>query len=129
MRLLPTAMAALIVASSFTVPVQADPQQLVANICHYVKSDDKNRLRKKLKENRLKLRSIYSGISCDGKSLLRTAFDANADKIGTFVAKRLSVKELKSVEADGQTIIDWAKTKGYASSAITSAIEARIAGS
>lgn len=129
MRLLPTAMASLIVASSFTAPVQADPQQLAANICHYVKSDDKNRLRKKLKENRLKLRNIYGGISCDGKSLLRTALDSKADKIGTFVAKRLSVKELKSVEADGQTIIDWAKTKGYASSDITSAIEARIAGS
>ncbi|MCL1125187.1 DUF3718 domain-containing protein [Shewanella surugensis] len=129
MRLLPTAMAALIIASSFSVPVHADPQQLVANICNYVQSDDKNRLRKKLKENRLKLRNIYSAISCDGQSLLRTALDSKSDSIGTFVAKRLSVKELKSVEADGKTIVDWAKTKGYASSAITSVIEARIAGS
>lgn len=129
MRLLPTAMAALIVASSFSVPVYADQQQLVANICNYVQSDDKNRLRKKLKENRLKLRNIYSAISCDGQSLLRAALDHNADSVGTFVAKRLSVKELKSAETDGQTIVDWAKTKGYASSVITSAIETRIAGS
>ena len=74
MRLLPVAIAALIGSSFVSVPAIADTDQLVANICDYVKSDDKNRLRKKMKESRVKLRNVYSSISCDGSSLLRTAY-------------------------------------------------------
>ncbi len=69
MRLLPVAIAALIAVSSVSVPSTAKAEDLLAaSICDYVKSNDKNRLRKKLKENRMKLRNIYSGISCDGES-------------------------------------------------------------
>ena len=48
MRLMPAAVAVavLIAASSVSAPAVANTDQLVANICDYVKSDDKNRLRK-----------------------------------------------------------------------------------
>ena len=36
--------------------------ELVASICDYVAADDKNRLRKKLDDSRLKLRNIYDDI-------------------------------------------------------------------
>lgn len=128
MRLLPVAIAALIAASSVSAPapVQANADQLVANICDYVKSDDKNRLRKKLKENRVKLRNIYTGISCDGISLLRTAYIAKADDAGEFVAKRLGSDELSAVEGDGKTILDWANANGHGASSITAAINDRL---
>ncbi|MGL5905855.1 MAG: DUF3718 domain-containing protein, partial [Shewanella sp.] len=68
MRLMSIALAALIGLGGMSVPVtasaEADP--LVASLCDYVKANDKNRLRKKLKESRVKLRQVYSGISCDG---------------------------------------------------------------
>ena len=128
MRLLPTSIAVIITASAFSMPVQANSDQLAANICNYVQTNDKNRLRKKLKENRVKLRNIYSGVTCDGNSLLRTAMNNGSDKVGTFIAKRLSVSELTTAEADGKTITDWAEANGHGASAITSAIKERTAG-
>ncbi|MDT3293966.1 DUF3718 domain-containing protein [Shewanella sp. SP2S2-6] len=128
MRLMPVALAALIGLSYITVPTPAvagvDP--LVASICDYVKANDKNRLRKKLKESRVKLRQIYTGISCDGASLLRTAYGASANDAGEFVAKRLSVTELSVAEADGMTIQAWAEANGHADSPITAAVKERL---
>jgi hypothetical protein len=126
MRLLPVAIAALIAASSVSAPVHANADQLVANICDYVKSNDKNRLRKKLKENRVKLRAIYSGISCDGISLLRTAYVAKSDDTGEFVAKQLGADDLAAVEGDGKSILDWANANGHGASPITAAINDRL---
>lgn len=128
MRLLPTTLAVVIAASTFSIPAQAN-DQLAANICNYVQADDKNRLRKKLKENRVKLRNVYSGISCGGDSLLRTAMKSGSDKVGTFVAKRLSVSDLKEAEADGMTVVQWSEANGHSGSAITAAINERISGS
>lgn len=128
MRLLPTAIAAIIAASAFSMPVQANSDQLAANICNYVQTDDKNRLRKKLKENRVKLRNIYSGVTCDGSSLLRTAMKSGSDKVGTFIAKRLSVSDLSDAESDGKTVVSWADGNGHGGSPITAAIKERIAG-
>lgn len=128
MRLLPISIAAIIAASAFSMPVQANSDQLAANICNYVQTNDKNRLRKKLKENRVKLRNIYAGVTCDGNSLLRTAMNSGSDKVGTFIAKRLSVSELSAAEADGKTITDWAEANGHGASAITTAIKERTAG-
>lgn len=128
MRLMPVAIAVLIAASSVSVPAVANTDQLVANICDYVKSDDKNRLRKKLKEARVKLRNIYSGVNCDGSSLLRTAYNSNANDVGEFIAKRLPASDLSAAEADGTSIIDWANANGHSGSAITAAIADRLGG-
>jgi len=129
MRLMPVALAALIGFSYVSVPATAEAAEadpLVASICDYVKANDKNRLRKKLKESRVKLRQIYSGISCDGQSLLRTAYGANANDAGEFVAKRLSVTELSVPEADGMTIQAWAEGNGHGAIPITAAIKERL---
>ena len=130
MRLMPAAVAVavLIAASSVSAPAVANTDQLVANICDYVKSDDKNRLRKKLKEARVKLRNIYSGLSCDGSSLLRTAYNSNANDVGEFIAKRLPGSDLSVAEADGKTILDWANANGHSGSPITAAINDRVGG-
>ena len=52
-------------------------EQLAASICDYVGADDKSRIRKKLKESRVKLRNIYAGISCGGNNLIRHAIMHN----------------------------------------------------
>ncbi len=130
MRLLPLSIAAVIVASSISISSNAvaNQDQLAANICNYVAADDQNRLRKKLKESRVKLRNIYSGVSCNGDSLLRTAYKSGSNKVGTFVAKRLPAAALSSTEADGNTIVAWAESNGHGGSEITTAIKSRIAG-
>ncbi|QYJ74592.1 DUF3718 domain-containing protein [Shewanella sp. FJAT-52076] len=128
MRVLPLALAAAIAASFLPSPAMANTDPLVASICDYVKANDKNRLRKKLKESRVKLRNIYSGVNCDGVSLLRTAMGAGANDVGEFVAKRLSATELSATEADGMTIVAWAEANGHGGSPITAAVKERLSG-
>ncbi|ASJ97811.1 MULTISPECIES: DUF3718 domain-containing protein [Shewanella] len=129
MRFLPTTLAVVIAASVYTVPapVQAN-DQLVANICNYVQADDKNRLRKKLKEARVKLRNVYEGVACEGDSLLRFAMKSGANDVGEFMAKRLSTEDLSVKEADGMTVVEWAEGNGHGGSPITAAIKERLAG-
>ncbi|MCH4294790.1 DUF3718 domain-containing protein [Shewanella sp. 3B26] len=128
MRVLPLALAAVIAASFIPTQAKANTDPLVASICDYVKANDKNRLRKKLKESRVKLRNIYAGISCDGTSLLRTAMGAGANDVGEFIAKRLSASELGATEGDGMTIVAWAEANGHGGSPITAAIKDRLSG-
>ncbi|MCG9695812.1 DUF3718 domain-containing protein [Shewanella sp. Isolate11] len=127
MRLLPMTIAVVIAASAYSVPVKAN-DQLVANICNYVQADDKNRLRSKLKETRVKLRNVYTGIACDGESLLRFAMKSGANDVGSFMAKRLSTDELSAKEADGKTVLEWAQANGHGGSEITAAIQERVGG-
>lgn len=129
MRLLPTTIAVVIAASAYTytVPVHAN-DQLAANICNYVHADDKNRLRSKLKETRVKLRNVYQGLTCDGDSLLRFAMKSGANDVGSFMAKRLSTDDLIAKEPDGKTVVEWAEANGHGGSEITAAIKERISG-
>lgn len=128
MRVLPLALAVVMTASFLPTQAMANADPLVASICDYVKANDKNRLRKKLKESRVKLRNIYAGVSCDGGSLLRTAMGAGANDVGEFIAKRLSANELGATEGDGMTIVAWAEANGHGGSPITAAIKDRLSG-
>ncbi|ADN77564.1 conserved hypothetical protein [Ferrimonas balearica DSM 9799] len=127
MRFTACLMAAGLVAGSLTYSPSshANVEQLVASMCDYVAADDKNRLRKKLKDARIKLRSVYDGVSCNGNSLLRTAMLADAQDVGVFLVKQLPRKSLSSAEADGQTVLQWAEAQGLANSAIAAEISSR----
>ncbi len=71
--------AALVLTASFGInaTAHANVEEALANICTIVSADDKGELRKKMRavqsDYRLKLRDYYSGISCNGQSLIRTA--------------------------------------------------------
>ncbi len=94
--------------------------QLAASLCDYVAADDKNRLRKKLKESRVKLRNVFDGINCGGNNLLRHAMASNANDAGTFIVKKLS-KSTLSNGADYQ----WAQDNGHGGSPIAAAVKER----
>ena len=68
-----------------TAPAVHAQEQLAASMCDYVKADDKNRLRKILSDNRLRLRNIYDGVICDGLPLIRFAVKSNAAGAGEFI--------------------------------------------
>ncbi|MBY5922398.1 DUF3718 domain-containing protein [Ferrimonas balearica] len=127
MRFTAFLMAAGLAASSLTYsPVtHANVDQLVASVCDYVAADDKNRLRKKLKDARIKLRAIYDGVSCNGNSLLRTAMLSNAQDVGVYLVKQMPRESLSAAESDGQTVMQWAESQGLAESPIAAEISAR----
>ena len=100
------------------------------NICTIVKADDKGELRKKMKRVRsdfsLKLKDYYSGISCGGNSLIRTAMANNAFETGTLLVKKMPKGALIAPEKDGKTVSAWATENGMDASPIVTALNARI---
>tara|TARA_R110000868_G_scaffold109301_2_gene297411 strand:- start:80 stop:475 length:396 start_codon:yes stop_codon:yes gene_type:complete len=119
-------------AASFIVTgtAHADINDALQNICTIVKADDKGELRKKMKmvqsDYRMKLQDYYSGVSCGGQSLIRTAMLNNAVETGTMMVKKMPKGDLNSPEQDGKTISDWATENGLDSSPIVAALNDRI---
>jgi hypothetical protein len=109
---------------------QANVSEALQNICTIVKADDKSELRKKMKrvesDFNLKLKDYYTGISCSGNSLIRTAMLKNAIETGTLLAKKMPKSDLNTPEKDGKTITDWASENGLNDSPIISVLNDRI---
>ncbi|SHI24811.1 DUF3718 domain-containing protein [Ferrimonas marina] len=105
----------------------ANLDQLAASVCDYVASDDKNRLRRKLKDHRLKLRNIYDNVQCEGVSLLRLAMIKDAQDVGVFIAKQVPKRTLTEPESDGATVLQWAESNGHGGSQIVQEIGERTA--
>jgi hypothetical protein len=109
---------------------QADVSEALQNICTIVKADDKGELRKKMKrvqsDYRLKLKDFYTGVSCGGNSLIRTAMLNNAIETGTLMVKKMPKGDLSSPEQDGKTVLVWASENGLDASPIVAALNNRI---
>ena len=109
---------------------QADVGEALQNICTIVKADDKGELRKKMKrvesDFRLKLKDYYTGVSCGGNSLIRTAMLNNAVETGTLMVKKMPKGDLGSPEADGKTVLAWASENGLDASPIVAELKDRI---
>ena len=123
----------LVIAAStlaFSNAAQADVNEALANICTIVQADDKGELRKKMRrvqsDFKLKLHDYYSGISCNGNSLNRTAIVNNAVDVGTLLVKKMPSRELQNPEADGKTLQAWIAEQGLQSSPISSELNERI---
>lgn len=119
--------AVLFLSSSMVKPVYAiDTNQLIMNVCTAVAANDKTRLRQKLRSASIRLRDIYSGVRCNGETLLRFAMLNNAADAGSFVVGRLPVSDLTQAEFDGLTILQWADKNGQSGSPIVTAVNERI---
>ena len=87
----------LLIASTITVltltSVVSTPKAQAANIaqsiCEYVAADDKKRMRSFLKIKKLKIRSIFGGIECNGKNLLVFAATHGSVETGSLMIRKL----------------------------------------
>ena len=115
---------------AFSGTAHANVEEALANICNIVSADDKGELRKKMRsvqsDYRLKLHDYYSGISCNGQSLIRTAIESNAVEVGTLLVKKMPSKELQTPEKDGKTLQAWINENGHQSNPIASVLESRL---
>ena len=115
---------------AFSGTAHANVEEALANICNIVSADDKGELRKKMRsvqsDYRLKLHDYYSGISCNGQSLIRTAIENNAVEVGTLLVKKMPSKELQMPEKDGKTLQAWINENGHQSNPIASVLEGRL---
>ncbi len=119
-----------VVAFGFCANAMADINDALANICTIVQADDKGELRKKMKnvedDFRLKLQDYYTGITCDGNSLIRHAMLANAVETGTLLVKKMPKKELSETESDGKTLQAWISEKGLQANPVAQVLAERI---
>ena len=125
------ALSALLVATAvaYVVPAKVHAQDdLAVSICSAIETDDKSRLRKILKNNRLKVRNIYDSVLCNSQTMLQFAFTNGANAAGAFIAKQLPVSKLSEAESDGEPILKWAEAYGYANTPLAEAIRSRIGG-
>ncbi|MCC2617110.1 DUF3718 domain-containing protein [Aestuariibacter halophilus] len=125
-------LSAVTVAASLliTTTAHAGVEDALQNICTIVKADDKGELRKKMKavetNYRLKLQDYYNGVTCDGNSLIRTAFHANAIEAGTLLVKKMPKSQLNAPEADGKTLRAWVSDAGMMESPLAAVLNERI---
>lgn len=105
---------------SFSHTAQAAGADSLNGICENVAADNKSRFRKKLKESGMKLRDIYTGISCGGENLVRYAMTNKAESVGSYIVKRMPASHFA-----GSGDLDWANTSGHADSSIASSIASR----
>ncbi|MBT0586275.1 DUF3718 domain-containing protein [Alteromonas oceanisediminis] len=118
------------VALGFSVTASASVEDELQNICTIVKADDKGELRKKMssveKNFSLKLQDYYTGITCGGESLIRTAFLNNAVEAGSLLVKKMPKSQLNAPEQDGKTIRAWVSENNLMSSPIAEVLNSRI---
>jgi len=122
----------LVVAATLGVSAsaQADVTEALANICTIVEADDKGELRKKMRavesDYRLKLKDYYSGVSCGGNSLIRTALLSNAVEAGSLLVKKMPKSDLSAPEADGKTLQAWVAENGLQDNPIAAVLNDRL---
>ena len=130
LKIVKTSIAIATASIIFAGTAQADVSEALQNICTIVKADDKGELRKKMKrvqsDYRLKLKDYYTGVSCGGNSLIRTAMLNDAVETGTLMVKKMPKRDLSSPENDGKTVLVWASENGLDASPIVAALIDRI---
>lgn len=112
--LLASTITTLFMTSAVIAP-QAQAADIAQSVCEYVAADDKKRMRSFLKSNKLKIRSIFDGIQCNGKNLLEFASARGSVETGSLMIKKLSKKiveaNLASIQAGSQPLIDAANER------------------
>ena len=71
-----------------------DAMLLATALCEYTKSNQRSKIRKKLKRFKVKLRKVYEGITCDGKSLHQFAQANNAADVVKFFETKIKTAKL-----------------------------------
>ncbi len=88
--------ASLITTAFAMTPTASAADSISLRICEYVSVNDKKRLRGFLKANKLKLRSIFKNIQCNGQNLLVFAASSNALDVGELMIGKLSKKVIRA---------------------------------
>ncbi len=90
----------LLAATFAATPVVEASDNKSLRICEYVSVNDNKRLRKFLKQNKLKIRTVFKNIKCNGQNLLVFAANSNSLDVGEFIIKKISKKTVAAnVEA------------------------------
>ena len=88
-------LASIIATPFFTASTVHAEDSTALRICEYISVDDKTRLRSFLKQNKLKIRSVFSGVKCNGDNLLIFSARSKALDTGEFIIGKISKSIVK----------------------------------
>ncbi len=91
-KLLTSAICAAVVMS--VTPASYANDSMALRICEYVQANDKQRLRKFLKKQKIKIRNIYDDLRCNGDNLLIFGAKSSALDVGEFIIGQLPAKKV-----------------------------------
>jgi hypothetical protein len=91
--------ASLLAVAALNVPT-ASANDISMRVCEYVSVNDKTRLRSFLKNKKLKVRTIFDKVKCNGKNLLIFAAENKSLDTGEFLIGKLPKKTVKANLAD-----------------------------
>jgi len=115
-----SAVAASLVLGGVVLSKPAQANELALSMCTYVQGDDTMRMRKKLRDSRVRIRDVYTGVQCNGQSLLQFAMVNGSNDIGEFIVRSLAPADLQ-----GSGDYEWAQSNGHDGSPIAAAIKER----
>jgi len=101
---------AMIIGTTLTFSTVSKAANIAQSLCEYVAVDDKKRIRSFLKTNKLKIRSVFKGVKCNGKNLLLFADSSNSTNMGVYIIGKLPKKAVSANIASltNKTLIDTA---------------------
>ncbi|MGX5914957.1 DUF3718 domain-containing protein [Aliidiomarina sp. Khilg15.8] len=126
-KLLIAAAACGIAFASTSLSVKAN-DAIAEGLCTAISADDHQRLRTILGNHNLRLRNIYNSVRCNGYSMLQFAITAEAANVGEMITRQLPASTIENDTVNGQPMLEWAETSGYASSPVVESVRARING-
>jgi hypothetical protein len=91
---------ATIALSSLILAPVAQASNIAQNLCEYVQADNKTKLRSYLKQNKLKIRQVFSGTECNGLNLVVFANSKNSIKTGSLMIGKLPKKTVATFMND-----------------------------
>ncbi|MBU2869180.1 DUF3718 domain-containing protein [Colwellia sp. E2M01] len=104
----------LIFTSSMTV-FEVKAADLGTSICEYVASDNKKRLRSFLKQNKLKIRHIFSELRCNAQNILEFSATSGSLNIGQLIISKLPkdvvAENLPTLEKTSKPLFDAANER------------------
>lgn len=114
--------AALAVAAG---PAKAT-EEIARDVCSCISADDVRAFQRILDNHNLRLRGAYEAIRCNGYTLVQFAITAEAEDVGTLLARSLPTRALENDKVKGLHVVSWAERTGYGSSLIVRRIDERL---
>ena len=111
----------LICIALLTAPACTFANDIGVAICQSVINNDKHGLRLALRSGNYKLRSIYSDMRCNDKTLVQVALENNAIDTGDYIISKVSKSTLEDAKD-----LEWANANGYSSSPLVTKLKERI---
>ncbi|WP_165924715.1 DUF3718 domain-containing protein [Lysobacter sp. N42] len=119
--------AALIGNIAISTPAQASAA-IAESLCTAVSADDRQRFRTILDNHNVRLRNVYSGVRCNGYSMIQFAITAEAASVGELLIRQLPSRSIEEDTVNGVPVLEWAAQSGYSNSPVVSVVRERLAG-